>query len=381
MQIGVLNREKIPLNMRYQVLLARRDHNYQTFSVASIIAFTIAIIYILQQLCLPMALPAPWIGPAYFLLFSAIAAVSAAFFLILHWVHERVPQGVESTIVYAYVFLIIAFSTSLTVIDLTYTREYTAMFVGLIATSVILSGSPMVYSAMACVSLILFSLGYFLVFPGQGLNAYLPGMVNAGVSAAIGGIIQGGRTHNEVLKLHLQELNRELREYSFRDPLTGTRNRRFLMEYLEQQRLFELRHEVGLCIALFDIDHFKRVNDSLGHPVGDMVLKDLAAVAQGCLRDSDMLARYGGEEFIAVLPQTRIEDAMGVAERLRLGVAHHAFVGVPWKITASFGVAEIRKDESIESLISRVDIALYWSKKEGRNRVSRSGEHGTVSEA
>ena len=94
------------------------------------------------------------------------------------------------------------------------------------------------------------------------------------------------------------------------------------MEYLEQHRLFELRHEMGLCIVILDIDHFKRVNDTLGHPVGDVVLKDLASVSQGCLRDSDLLARYGGEEFIAVLPKTAIDDAVAVAERLRTGIEY-----------------------------------------------------------
>lgn len=381
MQGGIFEREKIPLNMRYQVLLARRDHNYQAFTVASIIAFTIAVIYVLQQVYLPGDHPFPWIGTAYIILFSALAAGSALFFLVYHWLHERVPLRFESIIVYGYAFFMVLVTTFLTNIDLIYNREYTGMFVGLITVCVILSAPAMLYTALASVSLILFSMGHFILFPGQGLDSFLPGLVNAAVSAAIGAIIQGGRTHNEVLKLHLQDLNRELREYSFRDPLTGARNRRFLMEYLEQQRLFELRHAMGLCIIILDIDHFKRVNDTLGHPVGDVVLKDLANVGQGCLRDSDMLARYGGEEFIAVLPKTNLQDAMMVAERLRAGVEFHTFAGVPWTVTASFGVAEMRKDESIESLISRADIALYWSKKEGRNRVSRSGEHGAESES
>lgn len=381
MQIGIFDKEKIPLNMRYQVLLARRDHNYQTFSVASIIAFTISIIYILQQFFLPGELPAPWYGKAYIILFACLGSLSALFFLAYHWMYERIPLRFETALVIVYSFLVVLITTSLTNIDLMYSREYTGMFAGLIATSVILSGPVMVYTALASFSLLIFSLGFFVFTPNPDLNAFLPGLVNAAVSAAVGGIIQNGRTHNEVLKLHLQDLNKELREYSFRDPLTGTRNRRFLMEYLEQQRLFELRHELGLSIIILDIDHFKRVNDTLGHPVGDVVLKDLANVSQGCLRDSDMLARYGGEEFIAVLPKTGIDDAVIVADRLRAGVEHHGFAGVPWKITASFGAAEMRKDESIESLISRADIALYWSKKEGRNRVSRAGEHGAAADS
>jgi len=380
-QIGIFDREKIPLTMRYQVLLARRDHNYQTYSVASIIAFTISVIYVLQQVFVPGDVPLPWIGAAYIAIFSSLAAVSALFFLALHWSHERIPLRFEALLVQGYSFLVVALTTSLTNIDLVYSKEYTGMFAGLIATCVVLSGPPMIYTALASVSLLIFSMGFFVFAPVQDVNAFLPGLVNAAVSAAIGGIIQGGRTHNEVLKLHLQDLNRELREYSFRDPLTGTRNRRFLMEYLEQHRLFELRHEMGLCIVILDIDHFKRVNDTLGHPVGDVVLKDLASVSQGCLRDSDLLARYGGEEFIAVLPKTAIDDAVAVAERLRTGIEYHTFAGVPWNITASFGVAEMRKDESVESLISRADIALYWSKKDGRNRVSRAGEHGATSES
>jgi len=375
LQIANISQGKIPFNMRYQIMLARRDHNFQTFSVAAIIAFTISLLYVLQKLYAPGETPESWMTGAYIALFGSLGIVSVIFFLAYHWMHERVTLRFETIFVMVYAFLVVGISTVVTVIDMVYTREYTGMFVGLISTSVILSAPLIAYSALSSFSLILFSLGYFLVFPGQGIEVYLPGFVNAAVSVAIGIIIQNGRTNNEVLKIHLQDLNRELREYSFRDPLTGSRNRRFLMEYLEQQRLLELRHEVGLSLIIFDIDHFKKVNDSLGHPVGDMVLKDLANVSQGCLRDSDMLARYGGEEFIAVLAKTRMEDAYAVADRMRVGVEYHSFAGVPWKITASYGVAELRKNESIESLISRADIALYWSKKEGRNRVTRSGEH------
>ncbi len=376
----VFSQNKIPQTMRYQVLLAQREQNYQSFSVASIIAFTISVIYILQLLYAPGKPLSPWMDTAYLAIFASLAGCSLFFFLLLHWLHERFPIRFESLFVYLYAFLMVALSTSLTVLDMTHSREYTGMFVGLIAVSVLLSGPGPLYAALSCLSLLIFSLGFFCLFRSEGLNAYLPGLVSAAVSAAIGGMMQAGRVHNEVLKIHLQDLNRELREYSFRDPLTGVRNRRFLMEYLDQQRLFENRHSFGLCVVIFDIDHFKKVNDSLGHPVGDVVLKELAMVTQGGLRDSDMLARYGGEEFMAVLPKTAIDDGVAVSERLRAAVEGHSFPGVPWHITASFGVAQLRSDETVESLISRADIALYWSKKDGRNRVSRAGEHGNAPE-
>ena len=118
---------------------------------------------------------------------------------------------------------------------------------------------------------------------------------------------------------------------------------------------------------MFDIDHFKRVNDTFGHAVGDAVLKGLAGAAQDTLRASDRLTRWGGEEFVVLAPETRGDEALKLAERIRERVREEAFP-TAGTVTISLGVAEHRADESGDDLLGRADAALYRAKESGRDR-------------
>ncbi|MBN1242647.1 MAG: GGDEF domain-containing protein [Spirochaetales bacterium] len=168
----------------------------------------------------------------------------------------------------------------------------------------------------------------------------------------------------------LERRNSELLELSIRDGLTGLLNRRALAELGANTVAAARRYGDQLQVLMFDIDHFKKVNDSLGHAVGDEVLRQLAEIALSCLRDSDYLARYGGEEFVALLPRANLEDANHVANRLRDTVARATFSRVPWQVTISIGVTGLKPDEEFGNLVERADSFLYLSKQTGRNRVS-----------
>ncbi len=166
----------------------------------------------------------------------------------------------------------------------------------------------------------------------------------------------------------LEVTNHKLQEDSFRDPLTNLYNRRYLEEFLLQQLAGYHRSGQPFSVIMADIDHFKDVNDKYGHPAGDAVLKDIAALMLLHSRDTDLQARYGGEEFLVVLPQTSIAQALLVAERMRMAIASHPFPEIPASITSSFGVAEVQRGDSIESLVKRVDSFLYCAKLAGRNQ-------------
>jgi len=168
----------------------------------------------------------------------------------------------------------------------------------------------------------------------------------------------------------LEQRNSELLELSIRDGLTGLLNRRALAELGASTVAAARRYGDQLQVLMFDIDHFKKVNDSLGHAVGDEVLKQLAEIGLSCLRDSDSLARYGGEEFVALLPRANLEDANHVANRLRDTVARTSFSRVPWQMTISIGVTGLKPDDEFGTLLERADSFLYLSKQTGRNRVS-----------
>jgi diguanylate cyclase (GGDEF)-like protein len=179
----------------------------------------------------------------------------------------------------------------------------------------------------------------------------------------------------------LEEKNRELQELAYYDTLTGLPNRRFFFEHASL--IFEevKRYEKPLSLLVMDIDYFKRINDTYGHDVGDLVLKTFADVLRGIVRQSDICARFGGEEFVVLLPNTDLEGAKVLAERIRTAVAknpveHGSIVIV---FTVSIGASQYRKGmQNIDELIKEADIALYRAKEGGRNRVEVFIPDGTA---
>lgn len=165
----------------------------------------------------------------------------------------------------------------------------------------------------------------------------------------------------------------ELERRAYSDYLTSLANRRYFLEQAEKELERTRRYGGDLSILMLDVDHFKRVNDTYGHKVGDIVLQKLAQVCLAALRDIDIVGRIGGEEFAVLLPQTASEPAQQTAERLSTALADIRIPlqgGLPLHFTASFGVATLAdKDTNIDTLLSQADQALYQAKAEGRNRV------------
>ena len=177
--------------------------------------------------------------------------------------------------------------------------------------------------------------------------------------------------------LSLEKANKEIKLLSRTDSLTGCYNRGHLNELLPREINRALRYKHPLALAMCDIDHFKQVNDTYGHQCGDEVLKILVQSITDLIRaDTDWLARYGGEEFMLVLPETNLDNAHGLAERLRKHIAQKTIETEEDRvsITASFGVTAFdvsTKSSSItpEALINAADKYLYEAKKQGRNKV------------
>ncbi|BBD07340.1 sensor domain-containing diguanylate cyclase [Desulfovibrio ferrophilus] len=167
----------------------------------------------------------------------------------------------------------------------------------------------------------------------------------------------------------LEDEKRALMDEASTDPLTGALNRRRFMDMLAELEKTATHGGSQYSVIMFDVDHFKRVNDEWGHDVGDVVLKELTKLVLNNARSSDVLARWGGEEFMVLTPNSDHRRANRVAERLRRKVEGYDFPGVPQVISASFGVAQATAGESTSSLLKRVDEALYQAKHLGRNRV------------
>lgn len=151
------------------------------------------------------------------------------------------------------------------------------------------------------------------------------------------------------------------------DPLTGIRNRRGFEEALNITMAMRLRYEQPFAVTIFDVDHFKDVNDEHGHLAGDQALRAVAHKLDELARETDIVARYGGEEFIVIMPQTNLAGATVFSDRLRAAVASELLAGI--HLTISGGVAEAVNGDDVSSLLARADAALYEAKNTGRNRV------------
>jgi diguanylate cyclase (GGDEF)-like protein len=174
-------------------------------------------------------------------------------------------------------------------------------------------------------------------------------------------------------QLQLEALNRllnqeqvKLEEKLIRDPLTGLFNRSGLMPIFNS-----IKDATPLSLIFIDIDHFKKVNDTLGHNEGDRVLVMFTNLLSESTRSHDLLARWGGEELVLACPDTTLENAVHIAEKLRINITRHEWPkGL--HVTASFGVAQLLPDESPTDFIARADRALYTAKAQGRNCVRTS---------
>lgn len=184
-------------------------------------------------------------------------------------------------------------------------------------------------------------------------------------------ISQKGFIKNQ--QLELEEKNRELEYLAFYDPMTNLYNRRRFEESLNDEITMIRRYGHESCMIILDIDHFKKVNDNYGHPVGDMVIMQIASILKENERDTDVVSRWGGEEFLILLPHTSISEGGFIAEKLRKMIEDKNMVinDREVQITASFGVAGLSgdKNDSLELAYKDVDQALYLAKERGRNCV------------
>ena len=231
---------------------------------------------------------------------------------------------------------------------------------------------------------------------GRTLDSYTTQLTTAAnvdnLPTIIAGIIaetQRVTARNELLESQLSQTTGEIfelrqnlvavRREATTDALTGISNRKFFEERLGDAARESMESGTPLSLLFIDIDHFKRFNDTYGHQVGDQVLRLVAKTLTDCVKGRDTTARYGGEEFVIILPQTRVTDAMRVAEQIRNTMMRHRIVSKSSReeygtITLSIGVGGYRPGEPVDEVLQRADAALYQAKRSGRNRVCSEDE-------
>ena len=171
-------------------------------------------------------------------------------------------------------------------------------------------------------------------------------------------------------KLHkLEAATETILRMARTDELTGLHNRRSFNEIFAPALSAARRHGHPISLVMIDLDHFKTVNDTFGHSVGDLVLKEFANLMMETVRAEDVAVRWGGEEFIILMSHTDCEAAAALSERIRSSFEQYPSSAAPLAMTACFGVAQLQDGEQEDALIRRADDALYSAKHEGRNRV------------
>lgn len=359
--------------------LRRRRYLFYTFYMGCFVGMTLAYSGIGMRLFWPDAVSwQQWAPPLFMLLFASAGLIFAADFLGLRY-HR--PRLLKATV--------------------TLCLAYSAIFAGLLLANEQGWTLKLMFTLVPIFSGLMLYFGASSWFGGNRAARYfllgvLASVLGASVTAsAVAGLIPYNRlTYHAVdigmvvdailLALALTDLfrqNQQARLVAERkaaiDPLTRLNNRRGFLPVAESMWSLAQRNDRDICVALIDVDHFKEVNDRYGHSLGDVVLARIAEVLDQSRRTGDILARWGGEEFILLLPETTVEEAGKVAERIRADVETLVAGDRGRKIqrTISIGVAPRERDaESLEQVIVAADRALYRAKSRGRNQVACAGE-------
>lgn len=177
----------------------------------------------------------------------------------------------------------------------------------------------------------------------------------------------------KIAKRKIEILYKKIKKISMIDSLTKVYNRRALIDHFQNEIKRALRHNSKLSCTMFDIDHFKVINDTYGHQAGDYVLRTMCRIKKRITRETDIIGRYGGEEFLIIMPDTPLESARRITERLRKRIETYTFCYEEQKIkvTISAGVSNLieNRETSVKALIERADRVLYKAKESGRNKV------------
>ena len=185
--------------------------------------------------------------------------------------------------------------------------------------------------------------------------------------------VSANALYNALLHEKLSREKTRLERFAITDYLTGIYNIRYFYNRIEEEFSRAVRYRLPLSCIMFDIDHFKKVNDNFGHRVGDIILREFAQLVKMHTRRSDVFARYGGEEFILLLPQTPVKGAVAEAERIRIAIKEHQFDAIRKKIdiAVSIGIScrPHKKIKNYDDLINLADNAMFAAKKKGRDRI------------
>lgn len=342
--------------------------NHKLLSLA-LLALVFALLFV-RTLAIEAVRQNPYSRLAFFIVSSVGLAFVLSMFL------EYVIRRKNSLLVkhksssFKIALLIYLFSFLITVLDIWQARTPYFFILGMAAYGSII-WSKTRFLVLSSLSAIIFLIAVCITLGfGLCLENFIVVFLGIIVAIYISRVVRLNLLSSESQLKKLEKENTELWTLSYKDGLTGIYNRRYMEQAASHLFARAVRYKETLHVLMLDIDHFKKVNDMLGHAVGDTVLNTIAQFLNSAVRTSDTAARYGGEEFIMFMVRCNPEFIQHIANRIREGIASLNFKNVPWQITVSIGIAGLKEGDTMVTLIERADKNLYFSKQQGRNRVS-----------
>ncbi|MBN2628284.1 MAG: GGDEF domain-containing protein [Spirochaetales bacterium] len=304
----------------------------------------------------------------YNILFVIFAVISLLFRLVLPLIESKASVKMRETLYFGFTLLIFYYCLSLSLLDMVISVDFSAYVIATFGLALFQQTSYRRTLLILC-SGVLFFLAGLLLFTERSWEEGLimPTFIFPLFAATIARGMWISKKNELLLTFELEEKNRELKDASLKDALTGLSNRRYLMDFISHEIAGYRRTGSPLSVLLIDVDHFKKINDSLGHAAGDRVLREIARILSDFSRERDLVVRYGGEEFLIVCPETGEENACLLGQRIRSAIEGTSFPDVPWTVTVTIGIGEITSRDDGNSLINRADQRLYMGKRQGRN--------------
>ncbi|MBK8395416.1 MAG: diguanylate cyclase [Leptospiraceae bacterium] len=342
--------------------------NWNRFPRFAVVVFLASISFLLQHSFYPIVDPNSFLYSVYIGVYSILISITVAFSFLVHFLNRK---HIRIHFIYLFYFNVFIISTlTLNILNF-YTSEDLSLFAFVVMSiPLILRTKFLNYILIYLCILVTFI--YTLIFFHIGKTDALR-ITQIFLYTFVGFLttvtIEYARRKTFHLEEELRKKNNLLESISVKDPLTGVFNRRYMMDLLVHHILLSRKTNQPFSQGIVDIDHFKKINDTLGHLTGDDVLKEIATIIKSTVRESDLVFRFGGEEFIILFPETDLENANTVMQRIRVVIESHNFSGVPWKVTTSGGFTVLSDTDSPDSILQRSDELLYKAKEEGRNRI------------
>lgn len=370
--MDLISVEKLPTKYHNNLFKERNRFNSNQLLIIFIFLLIFSVIMSIQHYVSPGHKLEESFNNLYFVQYFSLGFLSIIYFMTyLLLIRRDLKSCTLGRLNLFFLILATLAMNLLTVIDLRYGHDLIS-YIGLILVlATVLWLKLLTFFFLNSLSLL--SISFSVIFLGETLSHKLFVIPQVLVLFILGWLLYFNnrkiRRDDFLHRQQLEKYNRELLEVSIIEPMTGLYNRRTLDESLKKVMAIHCRAKSRFSLMLIDIDHFKKINDTLGHIIGDTVIEKTSEIIKKEMRESDLGFRYGGEEFLLLLSNTNIEEASVLAERIRKEVSMFDFEDISWNITVSIGIAESISSITYKELINNADRCLYTAKNNGRNRV------------